>query len=399
MLSFAFLLACSGLTVCAAAPLSASPSLAILPRPTGPCQVGRSVAEVIDTSRTQPYVGDTGPRKLMISVFYPVNPEHPSAIIPYMPPDTALAEDITLSALGLPAPNGTFERVAFHLATSEPINHTTPSSFPLIIFMPAEGTTRLFYSQICSTIASNGYTVVSIDSPNDVDIIEYTDGSTALINLTLWNNPNLTELALPVYLDVANRVADVSFVLDNLSNATFAHTLIPNLSDHGLNTSHTAMFGHSLGGTTAFSILGSDDRVKGGIDMDGSLVGPPLVNGTKKPFMFVGHENHTRANGDGDLHTWAPAWQNLTGWKREITVVGAGHYDFSDYPLLFETLDIIVSDEAAQAGILTGSLDGVRALQIVTTYVGAFLDLVIHGKESFILNGPVGEFPEVLFEF
>jgi hypothetical protein len=44
-------------------------------------------------------------------------------------------------------------------------------------------------------------------------------------------------------------------------------------------------------------------------------------------------------------------------------------------------------------------MKGKRALEIVTTYVGAFLDFVIYGKCSVLLDGPVAEFPEVTFEY
>jgi hypothetical protein len=44
-------------------------------------------------------------------------------------------------------------------------------------------------------------------------------------------------------------------------------------------------------------------------------------------------------------------------------------------------------------------LKGKRALEIVTSYVGVFLDFVIHGKCSALLDGPVVEFPEVNFEY
>lgn len=69
------------------------------------------------------------------------------------------------------------------------------------------------------------------------------------------------------------RTEDVSFVLDALSNTTLARSLIPNLPRAGLNTTHAAMFGHSLGSATAFSILESDARVLGGLDTDGGLYG------------------------------------------------------------------------------------------------------------------------------
>jgi hypothetical protein len=389
--------------MCSAASFAGCPSQVLLPKPTGLYQVGVSVAELIDYSRNQPFVPDVEPIRLMISVFYPVIHQHHSIAGPYMPPEIALIEDITLSQLGLASPNGTFEKVALHLASNEPyqnLTNQTSCQYPLVLFMPAEGTTRFFYGQIASTIASTGYTVVTIDAPYDVDVVQYPDGSIATFNSTMWETPDLTALNQTGFVAISSQVGDVSFVLDSLSNATFAHSLIPNLPPSGLNTTHTAMFGHSIGGATAFSILEADDRVLGGLDMEGGLYGPGVSAGTSKPFMLIGRDGHTRESADDPFLTWEAVWPNLSGWKRDIMVADAGHYDFSDYPILFETLGITPTNlTVLEANLLIGTLNGKRALEIVTSYVGAFLDFVIHGKGSALLEGPVVEFPEVTFEY
>ena len=62
------------------------------------------------------------------------------------------------------------------------------------------------------------------------------------------------------------------------------------------------MFGHSLDGATAFSVLGANDRGLGGLNMDGTFFGIhglTLANGTSKPFMYLmGHDNHSHENND-----------------------------------------------------------------------------------------------------
>lgn len=384
----------------AAAASVACSSEALLPKPTGLFQVGRSVTEVIDNSRIQPFAPDEEPVKLEISIFYPVIAQAPLTSGAYMPPETARVEDLEYSSLGFATPNGTFKKLALNLADNQAtsnLNHDSPFDSPLVLFMPALGTTRLLYSQIASTIASQGYTVVTIDSAYDVDIVEFSDGSVTMFNATLEEFTNLTAIAQGAYLAIQTRVDDVSFVLDSLSNATLAHSLVPNLPQSGLNTTHTAMFGHSLGGATAFSILEMDDRVLGGLNMDGALLGPGLQNGTNKPFMLVGHANHTRdQQADDPFLTWEHVWPLLTGWKRDIFVAETEHYDFSDAPVVLEALGITPGDQTA---LPLGSMEGNRALQIVTTYVGAFLDYVIYGKCSALLEGPVESFPEVTFEY
>jgi dienelactone hydrolase len=402
-----FLLASTAFTFCSSAALAPrdypTQSQVFLPKPTGKYSVGRSVIELIDTSRTQPFTPDniTEPRRLMIDVYYPVQHAQLTAGL-YMPPDVALFEDNVLSTYdGLASPNGTFEKVAMHLASWEKSNNEDHS--PLVVFMPGEGTTRLFYQQIVATVASRGYIIAAIDPPYDVDIVQYPDGSTAIINATLWadSNPSLEEVG---ELAIQVRVEDVSFVLDQLSNATLAHSLVPNLPSAGLNTSHTAMFGHSLGGATSFSILQQDDRVKGGLNLDGGIFVPSLENGTSKPFMIMGHTNNTRYLDppNPSTATWAAVWPALTGWKREFMIANSNHYDFSDYPILFETLGITPNvatigpnNQTVVDNLLIGTLEGKRALDIVTTYSAAFLDFVIHGKCSDILDGPVKKFPEV----
>jgi hypothetical protein len=64
------------------------------------------------------------------------------------------------------------------------------------------------------------------------------------------------------------------------------------------------------------------------------------------------------------------------------------HYTFSDFPVVLQTLDIVPNNATAQA-LQVIDLDGRRALKIVTTYVTAFLDFVLHGGNSARLKGPV----------
>jgi hypothetical protein len=401
MLPSWFLLGYSSFAKAAVAEIDATKSRIILPKPSGPFQVGRSIAELIDTTRNQTLSPNNviEPVRLMITVYYPVKWTKHTDVVQYMSPKTAQIEDLTLSALGLAAPNGTLEKVAVRIAGKQEVEKIDAKDNSLVFFMPGENSPRAFYGQIAASIASKGYTVVAIDAPYDVDVVEYTDGSLALNNQSLWGTSDQEALLKTAFTAIKTRAEDVSFVLDSLSNKTLARSLIPNLPDTGLNTTHAAMFGHSLGGSTAFSVLGIDDRLIGGIDMDGGLYGPSLPNGTDKPFMFMGRENHTRENIETDpILSWQTEWPSLKGWRRHVIVAGALHYDFSDYPILFEKLGITPVGTVATDNIFIGSLSGARALEIVTDYVGAFLDFVVHGKPSKLLDGPVKEFPEITFE-
>jgi predicted dienelactone hydrolase len=52
--------------------------------------------------------------------------------------------------------------------------------FPLAIFSPGAGNSRLLYSNIARSFASFGNVVVLIDHPYDADIVEFPDGKTIM---------------------------------------------------------------------------------------------------------------------------------------------------------------------------------------------------------------------------
>jgi dienelactone hydrolase len=367
----------------------------LLPKPNGTFEVGVGMMELIDESRLQPFAPTVQHRKLMVSLFYPVKSHKPTTPVNYMPPETAAFEDGSEQSIyGLVSPNGTFEKLALQLAGKSPQTQGTPD-FPIVLFSPAEATTRLFYSVIAQTIASSGYIVITIDAPHDVDIVEYPDGSVALINTTITANPTLANIDLAVSV----RAQDASFVLDQLRNASVISQLIPG-SAQGLNVSKVAMFGHSLGGAATAAAMLNDSRVAGGLAMDGALFGPVVQKGLDRPFMLMAHTNHTRTNDSNAIdaaNSWFDIWPNLRGWKLDIILANSLHNTFSDFPIVLETLGIVPNATTANNLLLT-DLNGSRALKLVTTYVTAFLDMVLKCKHSPLLQGPVAAFPEVTFE-
>lgn len=270
---------------------------------------------------------------------------------------------------------------------------------PVMILRPAKGTIRILYGEIMLTLASRGYTVVAIDAPYDADVIQYPDGSITTIDQTVWDKTNTTALAQMGYTVTEARVVDVSLILDSLSNTTLAYELVSLVPGSSLNTSRVAMFGYSLGGATAFSILSSDDLVIGGLNMDGRLYGS-LRTPIRKPFMLMGRLNHTRNSSLTDsLLTWSKAWAILEDWKRDMIVTNALRHDFPDFnQSLFDTLEIIPKNESVRDALRIGPMGGYRTCRVATSYVGAFLDFVIHSMFGARLNGPTPQFYEVLLE-
>jgi hypothetical protein len=85
---------------------------------------------------------------------------------------------------------------------------------------------------------------------------------------------------------------------------------------------------------------------------------------------------------------WPAAWVALTGWKRWPTVSGAGHFGFTDLPVL-----------AAGPGLPdpSGSLPADRGRLITRACAAAVLDRHLRDVPQPLLDGPTDAYPEVAF--
>lgn len=350
------------------------------PPPTGPYNTTVVTTDLVDHNRLDPFAPTNQSRAIMISVFNPVTPKSCSLMLsPYMDPITAPFEDARLTQYGLP--NGLFESLA--LKTCKPTSQTKQSvNFPVLLFSPAAGTTRLFYSAIAQQVASFGYRVITVDHPYDVDIVTFPDNSTVL-------GIDFTDAEIPLLVDT--RARDMSFVLDQLSRSSVAKRLFPGVTC-GINVSKAGVFGHSLGGAAAAEAILFDKRLVGGINLDGSMFGDVVEKGLNRPFMLFAHAGKNITTDP----TWQAIWPKLTGWKRELMLAESAHYTFSD---LLDVLGVLgfAGMLPVEAGAILGTIDGGRALEIVTTYVVAFFDFVLKGKKAGILSGPSAAYPEVSF--
>jgi pimeloyl-ACP methyl ester carboxylesterase len=365
-------------------PLAAA--LFILPEPSGKFSVGSHTMELIDRSRLDPYALSPRPRAVMVSAYFPVAKQECKRICQteYAPPATVAALIAQYTAFGVPT--GIFEQFRLQMCCemgSSRGNDTAHKS--LLLFSPGAKTSRLLYGAMAQSIASTGYIVVTIDHPYDADVVEFPDNSIIFAS-------NITENRTTLAMAVDTRAHDATFVLSRLSDASVVSRLIPG-AIQPLDIHSTVIFGHSLGGATALAAMELDPRIKGGINMDGSFHGPETTRGTDRAFAIFGNTAHNRSSDA----SWAETWPNLRGWKRVLQLRDSGHNTFTDIPLLAKAagftpfLPPVVLENI-------GSLDGSRALQIVSTYVTAFADFVLFGKSSEIWDGPSSSFPEVVFD-
>ncbi|MFF2625689.1 alpha/beta hydrolase family protein [Kitasatospora griseola] len=355
----------------AAATVRASVQLE-LPRPTGPFAVGREIIQLVDQNRTDPWVPSSGPRRLMVSMYYPAKPGTGSPA-PYMTPEAArLLLDGKLPGNTVPT-----EVVADARTWSRTDATPQHGRFPLIVLSPGFTMPRTELTALAEDLTSHGYIVALIDHTYENYGTTFPDGHTTtcvmcgkFLTREDWAG-----------LD-ASRAKDVSFVLDRLTDRPHPAWRYARLIDR----SRIGMAGHSVGGAATVPTMLTDDRVRAGVNLDGSMdFGVPATGLKGKPLLMLGHPPE-----DGQEDTsWTDGWAALDGWKRWLTVTGSDHGTFTDIPVLAEQLGLPHPP--------TTTITPERGIQLTRQYVTAFFDLQLKGIPRPILDGPTPQNPEIAF--
>ncbi|KFY47227.1 hypothetical protein V494_00091 [Pseudogymnoascus sp. VKM F-4513 (FW-928)] len=348
----------------------------LIPNPSGKYNVTLSTGPLIDYTRNDPYAG-TPTRALMVSVFQPATCE--SVPVPYMPDKTADYQGPFLQQIfNISADLSPFFLEARLPVCSDQSDSCSPlDDFPILLFSPGYSIPRLYYNVLASAISSEGFVVITIDHPGDADIVTYPDGHAVYNNDTSQTIPTMQE-HLPI------RISDVSFVIDQLSNATAMAELLPKRGAQPFPIDRVAMLGHSLGGVAAVIAAGQDPRLRGVINLDGTFIESPAASGVNQPVLLMSH-------GMAD-ESWPATWPLLRGPKLWVDIANTTHQTFSDVPTLFQAAG---QDAAALADVL-GTIAPDEMMRILVAYTTAWMNGVFAGKqEGPLLEGQEPDrFPE-----
>lgn len=359
-----------------------------LPIPGGHQFVGTIEIELTDNSRTDALAPDPSiPRSFMVQIFYPITRprSRTSTQAPYM---RAAAAAFQEAYYGFPT--GSLSSVKTNSYRGAPIS-LYDNTANVVLFSPGFQYSRVFYTSLAEELASQGYIVVAIDHTYDATAVEFPDGAVALSAFLNVTNPpeQVTSEQLAVILDA--RTGDVNFTISTLLGPDFLPQ-IPGLSRH-VRLGGIGIYGHSLGGATAAEVALLDDRILGGLNMDGTFFGNVVTEGLQKPFLVMGAGFH---NGTNDP-SWAIMWDNLRGWKRHLQLVSGEHMTYSDFPALIKLLGIGSSFPPGYLEAVYGTIDGVRAVVVERAYVVAFFDFLLRKKQDKILDAPSHRYPEITF--
>lgn len=336
-------------------------SAIVVQPPLGKYGVAITTMELVDTSRNDTYATKLEPRRIMVSAYYPATASKKCqpVMLPYMPPATAAVYDKMYAPIGIP--NGTFG--SFGLSTCD-FNRRDrsrgPNNFPIAIFSPGLGNSRLLYGAMAQSLASHGYVVITIDHAYDANIVEYPDKSIALaVDISTTEQ---------IEADVLVRQHDISFLIDQLQNCSIRNQLFHDIASMR-SLDRILMMGHSLGGATAAAAMLADQRIVAAVNLDGTMFGDVLNDGLSSPFMIM---SHAGKNLSTDA-SWDQVWPKVSGTKVAITLNGTVHGSYSDLPLLANTLGFSAKG-SAHIGELLGTMDGKTAIENVNAFVGQFFE-------------------------
>ncbi|MEU6300098.1 alpha/beta hydrolase family protein [Streptomyces erythrochromogenes] len=346
-----------------------------LPRPTGAFAVGRDTLHLVDRGRKDPWV-PTADRELLLSLYYPAL-DRTGSPAPYM----AVAEaKALLTDRGELGDYVTPERLAATRTHSKAGALPRPGAgrHPLIVLSPGFTMPRASLTTLAEDLASRGYVVAAVDHAYESDGTVFPGGRVLTCKACEQVFPDRS-----LHRVSDGRAQDVRFLLDRLTGprSAWRHSWL-------IDAQRIGMAGHSIGGAAASAAMAADPRVDAGVNMDGTLFTPlPEAGLGGRPFLLLGGDP-TLLPPDLNDTSWEDNWPRLDGWKRWLTVTGAGHPAFTDWPVL--------GDGAGYPHPET-PLSGTRSQQITRAYVGAFFDLHLRGTPAPRLDGPTPADPEVVF--
>lgn len=350
-----------------------------LPPPPGKFNVSITDGILVDHSRND--------RALVLSVFQPATCK--SVVeVPYMSNATAaiqgpfiqkrfgLEADLSPIILEARLPVCTGKQFLRRSEDCAPAR----DELPVILISSGFASPRGYYSVLASAIASEGFTVLTVDHPGESNSITYPDGHTEVF---VTPEPQSLDDIVPF---LEPRILDTGFILDQLSNATAMGQFIPHRGAHPFPTGRIAMLGHSLGGVTAVHFAAQDSRIHAVIDWDQQLFGPTLTSNFTTPTMFFNRPNSTEPN-------WLDAWPQIQGPILEVEVANTTHQSFFDAPTL-------ISASGADPTLLAdfvGTINAAHMLKIQVAYAVEWVRGAFSGK----IGGPLLEgkehdkYPEV----
>lgn len=354
----------------------------VLPKPTGPFEVGRIGYDWTDDSRNEAYSETKGTtRKLSIWIWYPADLNKNAKKSDYFPDKW---ETIQEKDSGLPYLQQNFRKINTNSFQNVRLS-TRETAYPLIVFEPGMGNIVFNYTTLAENLASKGYIVVGINPTYSSRFVVFSDGSVAYRTPkgTIPEN-NLTDEQMN---EVGSKLIktwteDMRFVVNKFIEMNTAQGSM--WTGH-IDTENIGAFGHSFGGAAATEVCLLDKRFKAGIDIDGYLYGVEKNPG--KPFMFILSQHQQNESYFQEVNKIQSVYNGLKQDGYLLEISKAAHASFEDNAVFFSPI--------LKAIGVFGTMNGKRGLQITNFYVTTFFDKYLKNINSDFLKQKPSEYPEV----
>ncbi|MFB9237725.1 hypothetical protein ACFFWC_19555 [Plantactinospora siamensis] len=360
-----------------------------LPAPTGPYPVGRVLEDWTDDARVDPLAPHPGtPRELSVWLWYPAAhaADRPAAYTPgpwrglHLPGLPGLAET-------------SFDAVRDHAFDGVPV---AAGRFPIAVLAPGLGFAAPQYTALAEDLASHGYLVAGLTP-------------TYSANLTILHGRRVpaSPAGNPASFDAADLHTGAAqqdgdrLVRVWAADARFTAARVAALDRAGPFAGHVdpdrlGYLGHSFGGAAAVQACHDDPRCGAAANLDGTQYGPVVRTGLDRPSLTIASGDSCvtgtcRATSAADRSDQTTARALLAAgagpaWCYRIT--GARHFNFTDYATYYLAAPL-------RSQLALGSIDGGRGLALVGSYLTAFLDHTLHGRDEPQLTDPGADHPEI----
>ena len=204
------------LVLCSAALAELLPPMDF-PRPTGPYGVGRLSVELVDRSRAGWLVGDDGPRRVPVDVYYPAQPT------PRLNASARWCGWVPKAIVGPMVRNFKLPPFLFnHLAATQtwareaapPMQPSAGGGWRLVLFSHSLTGVRFQNSALCAELASHGCVVAAVEHPYEAMLSLFADGTVAPYRFVSHLPPGLSPAGLLAFREqcVAYRADDLALV-------------------------------------------------------------------------------------------------------------------------------------------------------------------------------------------
>lgn len=288
------------------------------------------------------------------------------------------------------------------------------ASYPLILANPGNISSRFLHTSQAENLASHGYIVAVIDHTYNTFATMFPDGRITTSTTDNLFSPDYDYQTGREVRDKLGKVLteDVAFALDQFDLIQSGQ--IPSHLKGRIDLGHVGVFGHSIGGATAYD-ASYDPRITVGIDLDGGLYRLREREGLRKPFLFINSESYSeKLKRVMDNRVYTDAELNLMGstreWEDQVTedkklelermreTVNEGgqvlyidnteHLNFADVQFISPIFNML--------GI-TGKITPERANSVINAYMLDFFNMYLKNQGGNLMKGPDSRFPEVKF--